>query len=393
MEESDSRNNTVEISMLDVLEDKVMMSQTVSELAPGREECNPPETLEDSQAVSPPAYSPATCNTGQPSTCPTTQPATCPTAQPTMCPSTQLPTDPKTDTLVQHADSTQTPEPKPEWTVGTPCQAVWSADGRLYTATILSLDGQRCRVRFDGYGNEDEVDLSTLKQPEGQFKGTQEWTAGTPCRARYSVDGLTYPAVVLWVRGQRCRVRFDYYNNEEELDVDSLLSPNELHGPTRSRRGATWRPAFAIGARRSREASDSVERGEIRERGGQGAKVEREERERDGSWKNSRETKQARDRTSSQNREEGERQADEKKPADPPVYPLFSPFPPFPPPPQHSGDGPGLVPPPPSFWAFGGRDPCAGLDQTSHMLMLWYMCGFHTGSYLAQQQLKSSTRD
>ncbi|XP_055021064.1 survival motor neuron protein-like isoform X3 [Boleophthalmus pectinirostris] len=331
-EESDSRNNTVEISMLDVLEDKVMMSQTVSELAPGREECNPPETLEDSQAVSPPAYSPATCNTGQPSTCPTTQPATCPTAQPTMCPSTQLPTDPKTDTLVQHADSTQTPEPK-------------------------------------------------------------EWTAGTPCRARYSVDGLTYPAVVLWVRGQRCRVRFDYYNNEEELDVDSLLSPNELHGPTRSRRGATWRPAFAIGARRSREASDSVERGEIRERGGQGAKVEREERERDGSWKNSRETKQARDRTSSQNREEGERQADEKKPADPPVYPLFSPFPPFPPPPQHSGDGPGLVPPPPSFWAFGGRDPCAGLDQTSHMLMLWYMCGFHTGSYLAQQQLKSSTRD
>lgn len=50
----------------------------------------------------------------------------------------------------------------------------------------------------------------------------------------YSEDGLVYPAVVLWVKGQRCRIRFDNYNNEEEQDVGRLLNPDELHGPSRA---------------------------------------------------------------------------------------------------------------------------------------------------------------
>lgn len=50
----------------------------------------------------------------------------------------------------------------------------------------------------------------------------------------YSEDGLVYPAVVLWVKGQRCRVRFNDYNNEEEQDVSNLLSPDELHGPSKA---------------------------------------------------------------------------------------------------------------------------------------------------------------
>lgn len=57
----------------------------------------------------------------------------------------------------------------------------------------------------------------------------------------YSEDGLVYPAVVLWVKGQRCRVRFDSYNNEEELDVDGLLHPDELLGASRaSTKVRTW---------------------------------------------------------------------------------------------------------------------------------------------------------
>lgn len=46
----------------------------------------------------------------------------------------------------------------------------------------------------------------------------------------YSEDGLVYPAVVLWVKGQRCRVRYDIYNNEEDQDVGALLGANDLHG-------------------------------------------------------------------------------------------------------------------------------------------------------------------
>lgn len=62
----------------------------------------------------------------------------------------------------------------------------------------------------------------------------QDWKPGSQCRAVYSEDGLFYPAVVLWVKGQRCRVRFDDYNNEEEQDVNCLLSPSELYGPSRA---------------------------------------------------------------------------------------------------------------------------------------------------------------
>ncbi len=62
----------------------------------------------------------------------------------------------------------------------------------------------------------------------------QDWKAGSRCRAVYSEDGLVYPAVVLWVKGQRCRIRFDKYNNEEEQDVSGLLSNDELHGPSRA---------------------------------------------------------------------------------------------------------------------------------------------------------------
>lgn len=59
----------------------------------------------------------------------------------------------------------------------------------------------------------------------------QDWKPGSPCRAVYSEDGLVYPAVVLWVKGQRCRVRYDVYNNEDELDVGHLLRPDEPRGP------------------------------------------------------------------------------------------------------------------------------------------------------------------
>lgn len=62
----------------------------------------------------------------------------------------------------------------------------------------------------------------------------QDWRPGSRCRAVYSEDGLVYPAVVLSVTGQRCRVRFDDYNNEEEQDISNLLCPDELHGPSRS---------------------------------------------------------------------------------------------------------------------------------------------------------------
>lgn len=72
-----------------------------------------------------------------------------------------------------------------------------------------------------------------LRTPSKALCVFQDWKPGSVCRAVFSEDGLVYPAVVLWVKGQRCRVRFDNYNNEEEKDVGSLLRHNELHGSGR----------------------------------------------------------------------------------------------------------------------------------------------------------------
>ncbi|XP_053709570.1 survival motor neuron protein-like isoform X8 [Synchiropus splendidus] len=142
----------------------------------------------------------------------------------------------------------------------------------------------------------------------------REWKAGSPCRAVFSEDGLVYPAVVMWVEGQRCRVRYDVYNNEEEVDIGSLLQPDELPGSNRAVKGPIFR---STDWRRKR----------------------REENQSGG----------------------GERSS--------PVEPLT------------------FTPPPP----FGGKDPDS--DTASNMMMMWYMCGFHTGTFMAQQRYKSSCSD
>lgn len=156
-----------------------------------------------------------------------------------------------------------TPPPVCQWTVGALCRAVWAEDGREYLAEVVSVNSNCCRVRFCGYGNEQEAELSALRRPDTSasklpvcqvthtlhqhstpfepaggshmmWNLSQDWKPGSRCRAVFSEDGLVYPAVVLWVKGQHCRVRYDDYNNEEEHNVDHLLSPDELHGPSRT---------------------------------------------------------------------------------------------------------------------------------------------------------------
>uniref|UniRef100_A0A8C9SF18 Tudor domain-containing protein n=1 Tax=Scleropages formosus TaxID=113540 RepID=A0A8C9SF18_SCLFO len=115
-----------------------------------------------------------------------------------------------------------------QWAVGSRCLAKWSETGLLYPAVLLWIKGQHCRVKFEGYGNEEEIDLSELL-PENleQPSGDQQWTLGSRCRAVWSDDGLVYPAVLVWAEGQRGRVLFDVYGNEEELELSALLPPEE----------------------------------------------------------------------------------------------------------------------------------------------------------------------
>lgn len=191
-----------------------------------------------------------------------------------------------------------TPPPVCQWTVGALCWAVWAEDGREYLAEVVSVDSKCCRVRFCGYGNEQEVELSALRKPDtsaSTLQGcqvphtythtistvhcilytepavgshmmrnlsvSQDWRPGSRCRAVFSEDGLVYPAVVLWVKGQHCRVRYDDYNNEEEHNVDHLLSPDELHGPSRTATNKVNKSSVRVKSecRNIRQAADLTE--------------------------------------------------------------------------------------------------------------------------------------
>ncbi|XP_045886607.1 survival motor neuron protein-like isoform X2 [Micropterus dolomieu] len=267
---------------------------------------------------------------------------------------------------------------KSKWAVGAQCRAAWSEDGRVYPATVVSLDGERCRVRFSGYGNEEDVELSALKSPDAalrtQRENSQDWKPGSLCRAVYSEDGLVYPAVVLWVKGQRCRIRFDNYNNEEEQDVGRLLNPDELHGPSRAAaaKGRDWKSSVTSskereggGERRSAGRGDEQKFSWVTEKPG---RVEKEEKKK---------------------KKKGDQQGDGAEKSTNHSFPFF---PPFPPPPQSASGGPmSFIPPPPPLWTFGAKESATppAVNATSSMLMLWYMCGFHTGSYMAQQEFMS----
>ncbi|XP_037837214.1 survival of motor neuron protein isoform X2 [Kryptolebias marmoratus] len=210
------------------------------------------------------------------------------------------------------------------------------------------------------------------------FRFVQDWKPGSRCRAVYSEDGLVYPAEVLWVKGQRCRVRYDDYNNEEELDVSGLLSPNELHGPSRTAaatKGSSWRSGPSSGNadwRRQRRGENQVEQGG----------------ERRSAWRNDQKSSTMKERPGSQNKMEEE--ANEKggnQQKDEPTNNSVPPFPPFPPPPRQMGSaGPSsfFLPPPPPSWAFCGGHADGSPDDgsVSNMLMLWYLCGFLTGSFM-----------
>ncbi|XP_069792772.1 survival motor neuron protein 1 [Narcine bancroftii] len=55
-----------------------------------------------------------------------------------------------------------------KWQVGDACNAVWSEDGNVYLATILSIHEKQgtCVVMYTGYGNEEEQNLSDLVPPD-----------------------------------------------------------------------------------------------------------------------------------------------------------------------------------------------------------------------------------
>ncbi|XP_022333779.2 survival motor neuron protein-like [Crassostrea virginica] len=65
---------------------------------------------------------------------------------------------------------------KKQWKAGDQCRAVFSEDGLVYDAEILSVDQQAgtCVVRYRGYGNEEEHILDNLKPAPGRRPRSQQ---------------------------------------------------------------------------------------------------------------------------------------------------------------------------------------------------------------------------
>ncbi|XP_047231196.1 survival motor neuron protein-like isoform X3 [Girardinichthys multiradiatus] len=206
---------------------------------------------------------------------------------------------------------------------------------------------------------------------------TVKWEVGARCRALWSEDGKIYPATVVAVDGDRCRVRFGGYDNEEDMDLSVLQSPCAVVQTQNSQlQGYSWKPGPPTGnldwKRRRRDESKGDRRGERRS-----------------TQSDNPNSNMIKERT--ENQTKVEKETTEKRKGDL-TNNLFPPFAP-----QVGSMDPlsFIPPPPPPVWTFCGKEPGDGPDVNSitNMLMLWYMCGFHTGSYLTQQRSKSSSKD
>ncbi|KAG5276471.1 hypothetical protein AALO_G00132420 [Alosa alosa] len=261
------------------------------------------------------------------------------------------------------------------WAVGSRCRAVWSEDGLEYPGVIISMDGEQCRVQFEGYGNEEDVDLSALLAaiPEQPWR-QRRWSLGSHCRAVWSEDGLVYPGVVVWMKGERCRVRFDVYNNEEDMELSALLPPEDTEDET-----------------------DTQDQEETPGDGSSGSSSS-DWRRKDGHAKRPKSPEKSRHGHSAgkHHGEEAGRKPHRRGESAPfPPFPFMPPgMPPMGMPPMGMPDLPMFPPPPPPAFtwaagkagAMGGDEPEDEMASLSSMLLSWYLCGYHTGYYMGVQQ-------
>nr|XP_029489582.1 survival motor neuron protein-like isoform X1 [Oncorhynchus nerka] len=284
------------------------------------------------------------------------------------------------------------PKANLKWEIGSHCKAVWSEDGRVYPATLVWLEGERCKVKFDNYGNEEEMDLSAML-PEAADQPRKEkrvWMLGSRCRAVYSEDGLVYPAVLVWMRGERCRVKFEGYGNEEELELSTLLSPDDL-GRHCGRATAKAVEGFRSTSNNSADWKKDREWRTPKQEGHEEPSSPRPPEFPPGKGFNLGNEQGNKKKPSSRKEEPNGRS---REPNDHP-FPFFPPVPP----PNGSLDFLSLLPPPPPppcVWPprAGLVDAGDGLGSSvtdlSSMLLSWYLCGYHTGCYMAMQQTAAS---
>ncbi|XP_035268156.1 survival motor neuron protein-like isoform X2 [Anguilla anguilla] len=286
--------------------------------------------------------------------------------------------------------------------VGSRCRAVWSEDGLLYPAVLVSVEGERGRVKFDGYGNEEDVELSALlpEHLDQPWREKQQWVLGSRCRAVWSEDGLVYPAVLVWKKGDRGRVQFEGYGNEEELNLSALLPPEEHRSRMESVNSAKVLKTGPASSRNNSSNTDWRKKDKENITTKQDSAI---------IFPPACTTGGVRDSESCSS-EPGTEQKDQRKSgscrewqigACPPSAPPFN-FLPLVPPRISADILPSTPPPPPPLpdvwppWGASGEG-CEALDSDvsalSSMLLSWYLCGYHTGCYMVSSHAMQQAKD
>ncbi|XP_010869631.2 survival motor neuron protein-like isoform X3 [Esox lucius] len=255
------------------------------------------------------------------------------------------------------------------WQVGSHCQAVWSVDGLVYPATVVWVEGECCKVKFDNYGNEEEMDLSALlpdaaNQPKQEILSCKDETdsdekvGNNPPKPRESIlpkscvlcKGLIDPKDVKGLGPSR-KNWADYEKTDQEWKSSQLGQREELLSP---------QPTTFPSGKECGKSSYSLDRNQL-------------------------------DKPSSPKGQTASGRAD------PNLH--FSFYPPVPPPKGFLDFLPPIPPPPPPSTCVrppqpGHVEPGNGLDSVmtdlSTMLLSWYLCGYHTGCYTAVQQMNAS---
>lgn len=80
------------------------------------------------------------------------------------------------------------------WKAGDLCHAVYTEDGEIYEARILSIDvdTETCTLLYVGYGNEEEQQLSSLLpyESEGSFQEVKSDVASDVCILNLKTDSI-----------------------------------------------------------------------------------------------------------------------------------------------------------------------------------------------------------
>lgn len=102
------------------------------------------------------------------------------------------------------------------------------------------------------FEDDDEYEDEIEYKPESKTANLKkkpnptDWSVGDLCMAIFSEDGLVYPANIIRIDADKCRVRYLHYLNEEDKQLDELFENSSEKVEECKRESAFSKPAMFL---------------------------------------------------------------------------------------------------------------------------------------------------